>query len=109
MAAGVAALRDVLTPEALVALNDRGDVLRERLSVTLAGAGLPMTVTGVGSMFNVHADDERWVELFFHAMLDAGFYLARRGMIALALDLTDEQLEAFAETVERWAADLRVR
>ena len=42
-----------------------------------------MTVTGVGSMFNVHADDDRWVELFFHAMLDAGFYIARRGMIAL--------------------------
>jgi len=104
MAAGVAALRDVLTPEALVALNDRGDVLRDRLSVTFAGAGLPMTVTGVGSMFNVHADDERWVELFFHAMLESGFYLARRGMIALALDVTDEQLQAFAEAVERWAA-----
>jgi len=108
MAAGVAALRDVLTPEALVALNDRGDVLRERLNVTFAGAGLPLTATGVGSMLNIHADDERWVELFFHAMLDSGFYLARRGMIALALDVTEEQLEAFAEAVERWAADPRV-
>ena len=107
MAAGVAALRDVLTPEALVALNDRGDVLRERLLVTFAGAGLPLTVTGVGSMFNVRAGDERWVELFFHAMLDAGFYLARRGMVALALDVTEAQLQAFAEAVERWAADPR--
>ena len=105
MAAGVAALRDVLTPEALVALNERGDLLRERLSVTLAGAGVPMTVNGVGSMSSVHAHDERWVELFFHAMLDAGFYLARRGMIALALDVTDEQLGAFGAAVERWAAD----
>jgi len=105
MAAGVAALRDVLTPEALIALNDRGDELRERLNVTLAGAGLPMTVTGIGSMFNVRSGDERWVELFFHAMLDAGFYLARRGMIALALDVTDEQLEAFALAVERWVAE----
>lgn len=106
MAAGVAALRDVLTPEALIALNDRGDELRERLSVTLAGAGLPMTVVGVGSMMNVHADDERWVELFFHAMLEAGFYLARRGMIALALDVTDVQLEDFMDAVEHWSADL---
>ncbi|HAP74663.1 MAG TPA: aspartate aminotransferase family protein, partial [Acidimicrobiaceae bacterium] len=39
-------------------------------------------------------------------MLAAGFYLARRGMIALALDVTDEQLEAFAAAVERWAADI---
>ncbi|HQZ33529.1 MAG TPA: aspartate aminotransferase family protein [Ilumatobacteraceae bacterium] len=105
MAAGVAALRDVLTPDVLIALNERGDVLRERLSVTLAGAGIPMTVVGVGSMMNLHADDGRWVELFFHAMLAAGFYVARRGMIALALDVTDEQLAAFGDAVERWAAD----
>lgn len=105
MAAGVAALRDVLTPEALIALNDRGDVLRDRLNVTFAGAGIPMTVVGVGSMMNLHADDGRWVELFFHAMLAAGFYLARRGMIALALDVTGEQLAAFGEAVERWASD----
>ena len=38
-----------------------------------------------GSMMNVHAPDDRWVALFFHAMLAAGFYLARRGMIALAI------------------------
>ena len=105
MAAGVAALRDVLTPEALIALNDRGDDLRDRLNVTFAGAGIPMTVVGVGSMMNLHADDGRWVELFFHAMLAAGFYLARRGMIALALDVTGEQLAAFGEAVERWASD----
>ena len=105
MAAGVAALRDVLTPEALIALNQRGDRLRERLNTTFAGAGLPITVMGVGSMMNLHAADGRWVELFFHAMLAAGFYMARRGMIALALDVTDEQLDAFADSVERWAAD----
>lgn len=105
MAAGVAALRDVLTPEALIALNDRGDQLRDRLNTTFAGAGLPITVLGVGSMMNLHAPDDRWVALFFHAMLAAGFYLARRGMIALALDVTDEQLDAFAAAVERWAAD----
>ena len=105
MAAGVAALRDVLTPEALIALNERGDTLRERLNVTFAGAGLPMNVVGVGSMMNLHARDDRWMAVFFHAMLASGFYLARRGMIALALDVTDEQLEAFAVAVERWATD----
>ena len=57
-------------------------------------------------MLNVHADDDRWVELFFHAMLEAGFYLARRGMIALALDVTSEQMEDFMGAVERWAAEV---
>lgn len=56
-------------------------------------------------MMNIHADDDRWIALFFHAMLAVGFYLARRGMVALALDVTEEQLEAFATEVERWAAD----
>jgi glutamate-1-semialdehyde 2,1-aminomutase len=104
MAAGVAALRDVLTPSALSALNDRGDALRERLDDTFAGAGLPLTVTGVGSMMCVHAPDDRWIELLFFAMLGTGFYLARRGMIALSLDVTDDQLDDFAAAVERWVA-----
>ncbi|MEQ1699503.1 MAG: aspartate aminotransferase family protein [Ilumatobacteraceae bacterium] len=105
MAAGVAALRDVLTPEALIALNERGDDLRERLNVTFSGAGVPMTVVGVGSMMAIHARDDRWVALFFHAMLAAGFYLARRGMIALALDVSAAQLDEFMAAVERWAAN----
>jgi glutamate-1-semialdehyde 2,1-aminomutase len=106
MAAGVAALRDVLTPDALIALNERGDDLRERLNVTFAGAGLPMTVVGVGSMMAIHSRDDRWIDLFFHSMLAAGFYLARRGMIALALDVTPAQLEEFVAAVERWVADV---
>lgn len=105
MAAGVAALRDVLTPEALIALNERGDALRARLDDTFAGAGLPLRVTGMGSMMCVHADDPAWVELFFFAMLAAGFFLARRGMIALSLDVTESQLTSFCAAVERWVAD----
>ena len=109
MAAGATAVRDVLTPEALIALNDRGDQLRERLNTTFAGAGLPITVIGVGSIMNLHSDDDRWVALFFHAMLAAGIYLALRGMIALALalalDVTDDQLDAFALAVECWSAE----
>ena len=105
MAAGVAALRDVLTPSALIVLNERGDELRARLDDTFAGAGLPLTVTGVGSMMCVHAPDDRWIELLFFAMLGAGFYLARRGMIALSLDVTADQLDGFTAAVERWVAN----
>ena len=105
MAAGVAALRDVLTPTALIALNDRGDALRDRLDDTFAGAGLPVSVTGMGSMMCLHSPDPSWIEVFFFAALAAGFFLARRGMIALSLDVADDQLDEFCQFVERWVAD----
>ncbi len=34
--------------------------------------------------------DPRWRELFFHDLLDAGFYLAPRGYLALTMDVTDD-------------------
>ncbi len=105
MAAGVAALRDVLTPSALIALNDRGDALRGRLDDTFAGASVALSVTGMGSMMCLHSPSPEWVELFFFAALDAGFFVARRGMIALSLDVTGEQLDGFCAFVERWVAD----
>ena len=105
MAAGVAALKYVVTPEAIVAVNERGDQLRERLNDLFAAKGLPFTVLGRGSMMNFWMGNDRWMELLFHSCVDAGFYIARRGMIALSLEVTAAQIEAFCEHVERWATD----
>jgi len=117
MAAGVASLTDVLTPDVLVDLNDRGDRLRDRLGEIFARHGVPMCVTGAGSMMNIHATpgpvrsasdlaagDDRWKELFFFAALEAGWYLARRGFIALSIEITDDHVDGFCEFVDRWAA-----
>ncbi len=115
MAAGVATLEHTLTSDALGALNDRGDRLRDDLNSVFSGAGLPMSVTGMGSLLNVHpvpgpvhspadlvGSDDRWRELFFFDMIDAGYYLARRGFVALSLPITDAELAGFVETAERW-------
>src|SRR3546814_15699391 len=48
MSAGIAGLRDVLTPEASKRLNDCGNDLRARLKRTLAARGVPGTVTCYG-------------------------------------------------------------
>lgn len=108
MAGGVAALGEVLTPGALDALFDRGERMRERLAEILAGSGLPMCVSGWGSMMTVHAvadpprqpadlahGDAALKELFVHEMIDRGVYLAARGFIALSLAITDDDVEAF--------------
>ena len=116
MAAGVATLTEVLTPEVLSATNARGDRLRSALNATFSRSGIPMCATGSGSLMNVHgtagpvtstadllAADDRWKELLFFDALDAGFYIARRGFIALSIEIADDDIDAVIGFVDRWA------
>ena len=51
--------------------------------------------------------DDRWKELLYFAALDAGFYFARRGFIALSIEVTDADVEAFLDVVDAWCASWR--
>ncbi len=117
MAAGLTTLTEVFTPEAADALNAMGDRLRERLNALALAAGVPMQFTGRGSMLSVHmtaaalrrpADaaggNMAARDLFFFDMLRAGFWLARRGMMALSLPLTEEDMDRFAAAVGEFIA-----
>ena len=119
MAAGVATLRDVLTDQAVREVNTRGDACREALAGVFAEAGIPMCVSGRGSMIGVHgcagpvrtladvaASDERWKEIYFFAMLERGYYLAQRGFIALSLEVTDEMVDGFVNATREWAGEM---
>jgi glutamate-1-semialdehyde 2,1-aminomutase len=114
MAAGYAGLSQLFTPAAAEALFARGEALRARLNAVSTGM---MQWTGLGSMACVQfrpgpftrpqaADprDNALRELFFLDMLEAGFYLARRGMLALSLEVTDADLTAFVDAVAEFAA-----
>jgi glutamate-1-semialdehyde 2,1-aminomutase len=113
MAAGIASLTEVYTPAAAAALNARGDALRARLNAAAERAGVAMQFTGRGSMLALHvlrgpvrspADaakgNVKARDLFFFDMQKAGFWLARRGMMALSLPLTDADYDAFVAAVE---------
>jgi glutamate-1-semialdehyde 2,1-aminomutase len=122
MAAGHAALAKVLTPEAVAAMNRRGDRLRERLNEMARAHDLPMQVTGVGSIFGIHfhrgpirnADDLdrgeagreaaiRELKTLFHLdMLAAGQYLSRRILGNLSLETTDADLDGLCSAVEEF-------
>jgi glutamate-1-semialdehyde 2,1-aminomutase len=104
MAAAIATLRHGLEPAVLDAVNARGDRLRHELGEVFAESGLPLWVTGLGSMLCVRSDDDRWVELFFHAMLTDGHYLARRGFMALSMAITDEHVDALVASARAWAS-----
>lgn len=119
MAAGVATLREVLTDQVLREANARGDACREALAGVFAETGIPMCVTGRGSMIGVHgcvgpvrtladlaASDGRWRELYFFAMLERGYYLARRGFIALSLEVTGEMVDGFINATRDWAGEM---
>ncbi|HEX5794932.1 MAG TPA: aminotransferase class III-fold pyridoxal phosphate-dependent enzyme [Geminicoccaceae bacterium] len=113
MAAGVAGLSKVFTPEAADALSATGERLKGRLNRTGERHGVPVQVTGVGSILCMHfqrqpirqPDDTAHTPaaaraLFHLEMLARGFYVARRGFIALSLPLVESDYDAFADAFD---------
>jgi glutamate-1-semialdehyde 2,1-aminomutase len=96
MSAGIAGLTQVLTDERLIALNARGDRLRERLNAV----GGPFTVTGRGSLMTYHHPDPAARELMFFELVARGIWLARRGMLTVSLPITDEHCDALVEAFD---------
>ena len=91
-------------------LRDEGgrviaDLPREAKEAALEAtdAGLPLSVTGMGSMNCVRADDPRLVELLFLHLVERGFFIAPRGFIALSMEITDDHTEALVTAVREWA------
>ena len=111
MAAGSAGLTKIFDAAAAEALFEQGESLRHRLNEKCARSDLPMQWTGLGSLMTVHfqrepisaAKDIRETpalrELFHLSMMARGFHLARRGMIALSLEIGDAECDAFLAAV----------
>jgi glutamate-1-semialdehyde 2,1-aminomutase len=108
MAAGVAGMTKVLTPEAIRALNARGDALRDGLNALFRRRGARLQATGLGSVIGLHGTDRPLrnpddgagadpaiKDLLFFDLVARGFYIARRGFIALSLPLTDADIASF--------------
>jgi glutamate-1-semialdehyde 2,1-aminomutase len=98
-------------------LFDRGERLRTRLNDTGRARGAPVRWTGMGSMMTVHFQHEPinaprdmrptpvLRELFHLDMLDRGFHLARRGMVAMSLELGEAECDAFCAAVAGFLDD----
>ena len=109
MAAAIATLRYELTPQRIAEVNDRGDRLRGALDAVLASSQVPMSVSGLGSMLCLHATDDRLLDLAFHAALADGLYLARRGFMALSMEITDAHVERLCDSLERFTGGATAR
>jgi glutamate-1-semialdehyde 2,1-aminomutase len=112
MTAGLVGARDVYTPEVCVDLNRRGDSLRLALNELGRRTGIAFQATGLGAVLNLHWREGRISSpadieppnsplrrLFQLEMLLSGFYVAQRGMITLALPITEEELEGYLSAV----------
>ncbi|KAF5021401.1 hypothetical protein F66182_6550 [Fusarium sp. NRRL 66182] len=115
--AGHAGLTKIYTPEVAARFTRLGDELRERLNA--ATAGTRVVFTGLGTILGVHfpKDGTRVIErsgqveeydalrdLFWLEMLEEGFWIVRRGFMALVLGTTATELDRFVGCVEAWVS-----
>ncbi len=113
MAAGIAGMTKVLTPETIRALNARGDRLRDALNAMFRRRGAKLSATGLGSIVGLHgtdrppqrpgdlvAADPAIKDLVFFDLVARGFYLARRGFMALSLPIGDDETKALVEALD---------
>lgn len=111
MAGGVATL-DALDEAAIGRLNELGDRLRRETREVVAGHDLDVTVTGDGSMFQLHrtsgpvtdaasaaAGTDAFEDLFL-AMRNRGVFLAPRGMGNLSTPMDDPEIDEFLAVLD---------
>ena len=114
MTTGFAAMSEIFTDEACLALNRRGDALRDGLNDLFMRYQVKLKATGIGSLINLHPllgdiktpddvskADPRLRQLLYLDLLEAGYYLAGRGYMALSLVVSDEHCDGFSAAVER--------
>jgi len=113
MNAGYAGLAKAYTPEVCMSFTAAGDSLRERLRAV--SKGTKCTWTGLGTLMNSHftetGDEDKVLngdeheevnalkDLFWMEMLEQGFWVTRRGMIALVLETPQQELDRFVDAV----------
>ena len=113
MAAGAAAMSELLDGATLDALFARGVSLRERIGEVAAASELPVCASGMGSLMTIHTvdgpvtspndlagTDPVLKELIFHELLDRGIYLAARGYVALSTAITDDHCDRFVDALQ---------
>jgi glutamate-1-semialdehyde 2,1-aminomutase len=113
----------VFTPKVADRHYARGEHLQARLAAAGAAHGVPLQVTGAGSIMAVHVQATALIrgpadvvashaarKLLHLALLERGYSIARRGLISLSLPLTEADdsafLEAFDDVLATYAAPL---
>lgn len=119
MQAGLATMRQ-LTAAVYERLNEYGLALRHRLEEMARSAGVPLRVTGLGSLFGVQASDQPVTnyrtaqgqdnalrqKLFLH-LLNHGIYVSNRIAGNISVPMGEEEFDAFAQAWESFLEKVR--
>ncbi|CAK7236520.1 hypothetical protein SBRCBS47491_009664 [Sporothrix bragantina] len=110
MYVGHAGLTEIYTPEVCIDFNAMGERWLRDLAVVTTGT--KMCFTGVGTVLGSHftteglqtieretAEDWTLKELFWYEMMEDGFWITRRGSIALCLGTPESELKRFVTCV----------
>jgi glutamate-1-semialdehyde 2,1-aminomutase len=115
---------EVLTDDALNAMNGLGDGVRDGVNALARRHGLPVQATGVGSIFGIHFHDgairniadldagehgreakiAALKKLFHLDLFEAGIYISRRVMGNLSLATTPADTRRLLEAVDEFMA-----
>jgi glutamate-1-semialdehyde 2,1-aminomutase len=117
MRVGCAGLKHVYTPQVAEELNNRGDSFLKKLQVVSKGTQL--CFTGRGSLICSHfvasgssqvrsivdlEENETLKELYWLEMIEKGFWVARRGSLAISLCVPQAELDRFVKETEDFLA-----
>ncbi|MGM0584034.1 MAG: aspartate aminotransferase family protein [Pseudomonadota bacterium] len=118
LAAGIAGLSEVFTPERAEAFLALCEGFRHDLSRRLEARGLPVRVTGLGSILSLHMGERaprnaaevdprtaRMRRILHLLCLESGVALTPRGDVFLSLPMGAETLESLAATLAEAAAE----
>jgi len=118
LAAGLATL-ELLTRDAISELNRWGDQLRAALQREFDGAGVPASITGLGSLFGMHLTDRQVRTIrdaasgdaglrhrIFLGLYNEGILLDPRGVGTLSTAIDDRDIERFLAAIRTVLARL---
>jgi glutamate-1-semialdehyde 2,1-aminomutase len=120
MRAGLATLRD-LVPAAYDRLNHMGSDFRQHLQTLGNRYGVPVQVTGAGSLFGIHwsaepvtdyrsaarANKSLSYKFFLHA-LNNGIFFTTRGGGCLSMSMTETEMGTFLDVLEGFLKKISV-
>jgi glutamate-1-semialdehyde 2,1-aminomutase len=111
LASGLATL-ELLTPETIAELNRTGDRLRAELALAFGDAGVPVAITGLGSLFGIHltgrkvrtirdaaSSDAALRHQIFLGLYNQGILLDPRGVGTLSTAIGEREIERFLEAL----------
>lgn len=129
MKAGAYAAEHLLTAKALKTLTKRGDLMRESIQAIFRSANVPfrvrhsylaghlcakltlrpqcnmLQITGLGSINQLHCslpgkEGTYALQLLYFDLLEQGFWIAQRGLLALSFELADARVQTFVQAVD---------